>query len=183
MTQRLPFFLALFALITLSACGDDEDPNVTNEGEVITAVTLTLFPNGPHEQVALTWQDADGSGGNPPVTTVVGNLTANSNYRGQVSFTSGNQLIDAEILDEGADHQIFYETDGLGWTLQYSDADEFGAPLGIMTNVQTADAGTGNLTVTLRHEPTKTPAVAIDNPDAAGGSIDAAVTWTGLTVR
>lgn len=178
MTRHLVLFLSLCFVLLFTAC-EDEDPIIENEEEVITAVTLTLFPNGPQEQVVLGFSDPDGDGGNAPVFSTTGNLIANAEYRGMISFANDMGSIDAEIVDEGAEHQVFYQpSNGLGLTFAYDDTDLLGQPLGLSTLLMTGAAGSGDLTVTLRHEPLKTAAgIAIDNPTPAGGETDIEVTF------
>lgn len=175
MNNRLAFLFLAFLLIALgNSCGEDEDPLVENEEEVITSVTLTLFPNGPQEQVTLGFSDPDGDGGNDPVFSTTGTLRANSNYRAMVSFGNAEGAIDGEIVEEGLEHQVFYQVSGVDVDFAYDDSDVVGQPIGLLTTVNTGAAGNGTIIVTLRHEPNKAGAV-IDNPTAAGGSTDVEV--------
>jgi len=108
---------------------------------------------------------------------------ANASYRGQLSFANETGSIDAEIVEEGTDHQVFYQTSGgLNLTLSYIDTDQLLQPLGLMTDFSTGDASTGQLTVTLRHEPVKSPIVPIARPDIAGGETDVQITFD-LTIQ
>ncbi len=184
MTNRLNYLLLAFVLLVFAAgCGEDEDPLIENEEEVITAVTLTLFPNGGQETVTLGFSDPDGDGGNAPVFSTTGQLVANASYRGQLSFANEMGSIDAEIVDEGTEHQVFYQTStGLDLSLTYLDTDRNILPLGLMTDFSTGEASSGQLTITLRHEPTKGPLVVINRPDLGGGATDVEVTFD-LTVQ
>ncbi len=179
MTRQYLLLFCLGVLFFAAACGEDEDPLIENEEEVITAVTLTLFPNGPQETVVLGFSDPDGDGGMDPVFSSTGTIVANANYRAQVSFANDMGSIDAEIVDEALEHQVFYQvTGGLGLTFVYDDLDVAGQPLGISTLVTSGAAGAGDLTITLRHEPNKTAAgVSISNPGPAGGETDVEVTF------
>jgi len=179
MTNRLNYLLFAFVLIIFAAsCGEDEDPLIENEEEVITSVTLTLFPNGPQETVTLGFSDPDGDGGNAPSFSTTGQLVANASYRGQVSFGNETGSIDAEIVQEGADHQVFYQAaGGLNMAFSYNDTDILNQPLGLMTELTTGAAGSGQLTVILRHEPIKGPLVTINRPDLAGGETDVEVSF------
>lgn len=179
MTNRLNYLLFAFVLIIFAAgCGEDEDPLIENEEEVITSVTLTLFPNGPQETVTFGFSDPDGDGGNDPVFSTDGQLVADASYRGQLSFANETGSIDAEIVDEGTDHQVFYETSGgVNLTLNYLDTDQALQALGLMTDFSTGATGSGQLKITLRHEPTKGPLVVINRPDLAGGETDVEVTF------
>jgi hypothetical protein len=177
MSNKFLLLLSFALVLFVFACGEDEDPIIENEEELITSVTLTLFSNGQQEDVTIGFSDPDGDGGTAPSFSQTGVLQANSSYRGQLSFASPSGSIDAEIVDEGLDHQVFYVVSGgLPMTLTYNDTDSSGQPIGLMTNVATAAAGSGQLTITLRHQPVKA-SVSIDNPSAAGGSTDAEVTF------
>jgi hypothetical protein len=60
----------------------------------------------------------------------------------------------------------------------HNDMDEDGNPIGLSTTVNTSDAGTGNLTIILRHEPVKTNSgVADGDPTNAEGETDIEVTF------
>lgn len=173
--------LASFALLvfTLFSCSDDDSAPV-NEEEVITTVTITL-DNGSNV-VTLKSQDLDGDGPNAPVITVSGNLDANSTYLGSVEFL--NELenpaedITEEVQEEGVEHQIFYQlTNSLG-SFTYDDVDDNGDPIGVEFTLVTGNAGTGTLTVTLRHEPNKEASGVSDGDITnAGGSTDAEVSF------
>jgi len=177
--RLFPFLFAISILLFTFGCEDDDDPMIENEEEVITTATLTLIPNGPQETVTLGFSDPDGDGGNAPSFTTTGQLVANASYRGQMAFGNEDGSIVSEIVSEGVDHQVFYVAGGgANLTLSYDDLDLLGNPIGLVTMFNTGDAGTGTLTVTLRHEPTKGDMGAtINNPAAAGGSIDAEITF------
>lgn len=171
--------LFAFALVFFAQSCEDEDPSIENEEEVITSVNLTLFAlDAGNEDVVLAFQDADGEGGNDPMMSQTGVLRTNASYRGQLSFGNEDGSIDGEIVEEGLEHQVFYEVGaGLNMSVEYTDSDALGQPIGLNTTFTTGGFGSGNLTVTLRHEPNKAGA-QIDNPAAAGGSTDAEVVFT-----
>ena len=76
--------LALLTTITLASCSSDDDttPEVINEEEVITTITLTLVPE-TGETVTLESRDLDGEGPNEPVITISGPLQAGMLYDGR----------------------------------------------------------------------------------------------------
>lgn len=176
-------FLALFlstALVFIS-CSNDDDNTPVNEEEVITTVIVTLTGGG--QTITLTSKDLDGDGPNAPVVTVSGNLIANTVYTGSTRFL--NELEDPaeeitdEVEEEGDEHQVFYQLLSSLGTVTYTDTDVNGNPIGLSFTLTTGStAGTGNLTVTLRHEPNKTASgVASGDITNAGGSTDAQVTF------
>lgn len=172
------FLLCATALFAASCSNDDNGP--VNEEEVITTVTTTLTGGG--QVITLTSRDLDGDGPNDPLVTVVGNLTANTTYTGAVSFlnetTSPAEDITSEVEAEGEEHQIFYQLPAALGTVTYTDLDLNGKPIGLAFTLTTGNAGTGNLTVTLRHLPNKSATgVAAGDITNAGGATDALVTY------
>lgn len=177
MTNRFFYLLSFILIIFVVGCEDDDDPIIENPEEEITSVILTLTPDGGGDDVVLSFDDPDGDGGNAPVITP-GTLAANATYSGSINFANEDEQINPEIMAEDDEHQVFYVvSSGLDLTLAYNDMDGNGAPLGLLTNVTTGAAGTGTITVTLRHEPAKDPVVAIDDPATAGGETDVEVSF------
>jgi hypothetical protein len=177
MTNRLFYLLAFVLIIFAASCGEDEDPLIENEEEVITAVTVTFTPeNSGQETVVYGFSDPDGDGGGAPVFSYTGTLVANSVYGSQVSFGNATGTIDAEIVAEGTDHQVFI-TNTAGILFAYDDLDSDGNPLGLLTTANVNAAGTGAMTLTLRHEPAKSSSVGIGDLNLAGGETDVEVTF------
>ena len=172
------FFLSLSA-IAISSCSSSDDGPV-NEEEVITTVTTTLTGGG--QTITLTSRDLDGDGPDAPVITVSGNLAANTTYNGSISFLNETVTpadnITSEIAEEGVDHQLFYQLPASLGTFIYTDADLNGKPIGLTFTLTTANAGSGNLSVTLRHQPNKSATgVATGDITNAGGATDAQLTY------
>ena len=171
-------FLATASLF-LASCSDDDNGPV-NEEEVITTVITTLT-NGS-TTITLTSRDLDGDGPNAPVVTVSGDLTANTVYNGEITLLNETVTpadnITAEVEEEGEEHQIFYQIPSALGTIGYTDFDVNAKPVGLTFTYTTGNAGTGNLTVTLRHLPNKSAAgVAAGDITNAGGATDAQVTY------
>ena len=77
------------------------------------------------------------------------------------------------------DHQFFYTIgSGLNVTTSYENNDSEGNPLGTEFTLVAGAASSGDLTFTLRHEPTK-PNTGLDD---AGGETDISVTFN-LTIE
>lgn len=172
--------ITLIGLTTFVSCNDDDNPVPVNEEEVITTVT-TILTNGA-QIVTLRSRDLDSDGPNAPLVTVSGNLTANTTYTGTVSFLNeiANPIEDIteEVLEEGVDHQVFFQAPSALGTFAYSDTDANGKPIGLQFTLTTTAASTGNLLVTLRHELNKSAAgVSGGSITNAGGNTDAAVTY------
>lgn len=171
--------ITMVTLISFNACSKD-DPKPVNEQEVITTVTTTLTSVG--QTITLQLRDLDGFGPNAPVVTVSGNLKATTNYTGTVTFLNettnpvGNTT--TQILTEGVDHQLFFQAPSAIGTFTYADQDANGKPIGLAFTLTTGAATTGNLTVTLRHQPNKSAAgVSTGTITNAGGATDASVRY------
>jgi len=151
------------AILLASACGEDAS-DAGNENEVLTTVTLTFTPTAGGAPVVALFNDADGDLGNPPVIDPV--RLAPGMYNLGLKFENRLEMpaedITLEILDEANDHQVFFTGSAVNspasvqasapLTQVYSDTDANRLVLGL-TNGITAVAGTGTLTVTLRHMP------------------------------
>ena len=187
-TKFLKLALASTVLF-FASCSDDDNPTPVNEEEVITTLTVTLVPplGSGSTAVTLQTQDLDGEGPNPPVISVSGDLDASTSYLGTIELL--NELenpaedITEEIEEEDDEHQFFFEATNSIATTSYSDADDNGNPIGLSFELTTGSAGSGNFTVTLRHEPNKDAAGVSDGDITnAGGSTDIAVTFP-ITVQ
>ncbi len=176
--------------VVFSACSNDDDstPAPVNAEEVITTLTATLTPQGGGAAITMQTRDLDGDGPNAPVITVSGDLAANTVYNGSLALL--NELEDpadnitAEVQAEDDEHQFFFSaTNNIG-TIAYTDMDGDGNPVGLTFTVTTTTAATGNLTITLRHEPNKS-ATGVSDGDItnAGGETDIEVTFTGVNVQ
>ena len=187
--NKMKFYaLALITALTFSSCTkDDVTPEPVNEEELITTVTAIYTPEGGGTAITLQYKDLDGEGANAPVIDVSGNFERNKTYNGVVTFK--NELanpaedITAEVIEEGDEHQVFYQKTGTLNAFTYGTAssnfDKSGKPLGLQSVFTTTGAANGTLKITLRHEPNKSAAnVASGDITNAGGSTDAEVTFT-----
>ncbi len=196
--QKALVLLAISGCV-LAACGDDGGS--TNENEVITTVILNFAKAGGIPVVA-TFNDPDGDGGAAPTIDPV-NLTPGS-YTLTVQFqnrlvTPLEEITD-EVNGEHNDHLLLFTgaavvgpatSNTTGPLMQsYADMDDNGLPVGL-TNAIVASAGTGQLTVTLRHMPPEEPpvksaatvmGVKTGGIDSIGGSTDAQVNFN-VTVQ
>lgn len=171
------------ALFTFNAC-DDDDPVIENPEELITDLTYTLTPVGGGDVVTLSFQDRDGDGGNDPDILVSGPLAANAAYTGSLELLDASDASDIEditeeVEEEDDEHQFFFLVSSADLTIAYGDSDGDGNPVGLVTDVTTGAAGSGTLTVILRHEPNKDASgLSINTPELAGGETDIEVTFS-----
>ncbi len=117
--------------------------------EVITSVELIF-----NEVDTFAFRDYDGIGSQAPTVDLI-TLNANTAYNVQarVLDESKTPVEDktTEIEEEGDHHQFFYTVINANVTVAYDDVDEDGNPIGLKTTMQTGDASTGSLQVTLKH--------------------------------
>jgi hypothetical protein len=190
MTTKQFKFYALFlaAAITISSCNtDNENPKQVIEEELITTVIATYAPVGGGEVITLQFKDLDGEGANPPVISVSGNFKSYTAYNGTLQFknelTAPAQDITKEILELDKEHQAFYQTTGnlnpFTYATAASNFDTNGKPVGLQSVFTTTTAATGNLTITLKHNPNKMGAnVADGDITNSVGSIDVEVSFS-----
>ena len=168
--------LSLFSLLIFTACEDDDaTPAEENEEEVITDVKLIFTPTNTLSGLATveaTAQDPDGEGVQELQVSGSIDLAVNASYT--LTYEIMNNLetpgedIGEEILEEGAEHQIFYSfTDGAFTSptgngnidnasdpINYNDNDANGNPLGLSTAWTTGGVlSSGTFTVRLQHQP------------------------------
>ena len=172
--------LMLIALTVFSAC-DKDDPVIPNEEEVITTLTYTLVPQNGGDPVVFSFRDVDGDGGNAPLI-MAGTLKANTTYTGAILLLNEQETpagnITEEVKAEGAEHQFFFKSTLADVSIAYADKDVNGKPLGLMTNLTTQNAGSGKLTLILRHMPDKKATGVMDGDVTnAGGETDIEVTF------
>ena len=174
--------ILFIASLVFTSCKDDDDLEPINEEEVITTLKATLTPIGGGTTVVLQSQDMDGDGPNTPVISVSGTLAINTSYAGIVEvlneLESPAEDITEEVLEEALEHQFFFTPTNNVASIEYNDTDADGNPIGVEFTLTTSDAGSGNLTITLIHEPNKS-GVDVSSGDItnAGGENDIEATF------
>ena len=180
--MKLNLMIPVFVLVILClASCEKDDPVIPNEEELITTLTYTLTPADGGMPLSFHFQDLDGDGGGDPTVTG-GTLEAHTTYAGTLDLlneqVSPPESITEEILEEAVDHQFFFQTTLDGLSITYNDQDANGNPLGLTTNLTTDNAGSGTITIILRHEPDKTATgVSEGNISNAGGETDIEVSF------
>lgn len=185
MKKALVYTLFSLLLLGLISCEKD-DPVIPNEEEVITTLNYVLTSTTDQSMVTFSFQDLDGDGGDTPVVSA-GTLDANTTYTGEVTLLNEQESpaenITLEVEEEDDEHQFFYTSSVSGLSIAYADQDADGNPVGIATMLSTGDAGTGTLTIILRHEPNKSGSgVSSGDITNAGGESDIEVTFN-VTVQ
>lgn len=179
------FSLCIAASFLATSCSNDDDatPEIVNDEEVITTLTVSMTPQGNGDEVVWTTRDLDGDGPNAPVVTIVGNLIAGTTYDGVIKVLNETENpaedITTEVEEESNEHQFFYTPSAsLNVSTTYSNFDDNGNPLGTQFSLIAGSASAGSITFTLRHEPTK-PNTGLGD---AGGETDIAATFN-VTVQ
>lgn len=175
--------LFLSTLGFLACSNDDDNPTPVNEEEVITTLTADLTPISGGTTVTLQIRDLDGDGPNEPDLTVSGPLVINTTYNGSLTLLneteSPAELINSEIEEEDDEHQFFFQSSNNIATFTYADSDRNSNPIGLEFALITASsAGSGNITVTLRHKPNKAASGVFEGDITnAGGETDIEATF------
>lgn len=207
-TDSTPRSLLTCGLLVVSlgfaGCGDSnvEKPTETNENEVITTVTLRFVPDDGSATFEASFRDPDGDGGGAPTIDPI-TLSSGRTYAVTVSFLNELETpaedITEEVNDESDVHQVFFTGAGVQSPStsddpdavveqDYDDTDENGLPVGLASTFTGLQAGTGELTVTLRHMPPVNGTavkvaglaelVASGGIEALPGTTDASVTFS-----
>jgi len=162
--------LSLFATTILlsSACNRDDDDSNPNEEELITSVVLTFTTPGG-TSTSFSFKDPDGDGGADPVVQDI-TLAAATNYTLAVKFLDESNPADVEditveVAEESAEHLICFSVEGGVPQPTIDDTDGNGKPLGLLSRLITTTAGTGKLTVRLKHQPDKNAATPCNTGD------------------
>lgn len=167
---------ACLVLLVLSLNSCKKDPVIPNEEELITTLIVELTAPDSAGPITLRFEDLDGDGGSDPTITG-GTLSVDTEYETTITLSNDSvtpsEDITGEIEEEAEEHQFFFQSDIGGVSFSYNDEDANGNPIGLSSKVSTSQAGTGSITITLRHEPNKSgTGVADGDISNAGGETD-----------
>lgn len=165
-TNLLKTSLACVLLATVFA-GCKKDKGETNEEEVITTMIVRLTAAGSSTPLVFEFSDPDGPGGATPVTDDI-DLAPNTTYTASIQLLNETATpvedITLEVQEESHAHRFYYRpTAASNLTVSNLDNDSNGIPLGITSTWTTGAAGSGQVTVTLRHYPADPPNKAADD--------------------
>lgn len=155
----LPLFA--FGILLATGCNKDDDDHDHDPQELITTVQLEFTPS-TGSPLTFTFKDTDGIGGNAPVVDNIA-LAANTVYTLRLKFLDESNASDVEditveIGEESAEHLVCFSVEGGIPLPVIQDTDTNGKPLGLESRYTTTTAGTGKLTVALKHNPDKAAA-------------------------
>jgi hypothetical protein len=161
------------AIACLAACKKTSSPNNETEHEAITTITLN-FKQGSTTVYTYVFDDPDGDGGNAPTRKDVIALAANQTYMVDITLLNKTKTpvsdVTPKIIQQATSHEFYYLPASLNLTVQKTDVDANGFPLGYNSRWSTTSAGTGTLRLKLMHKPIiKGPN---DNPDKGHTDID-----------
>lgn len=179
--NRLMLSLFVIAVSLFAGCSDD--PESTNEEEVITTVIVSLDPEEGEgedegEIITLSWDDInlDAIVDANEVTTS-GALLTEEIYAARIQILNKSVTpeidITEEIEEEAEEHIFCFTVTNVGISITNRDEDKHGLPLGITSTWSTtAVEGTGTVTIILRHQP------GVKTGDCPGaGETDATITF------
>ncbi|MCA8832278.1 hypothetical protein [Hymenobacter pini] len=158
---RSAFLAALAAAPLLSSCSDDnETPTPDDDNEQITTLRYELTPTTGGTTLTAQYRDVDGDGGAAPVITGL-TLAPNTTYTGKLVLLDETKnpvvVTSDEIKNEADEHLFVFEATGTNVTITRTDKDKNNLEVGLETRLQTGAANatgtTGNLKITLRHQP------------------------------
>lgn len=153
---RVHFVVFLAFSIAFAGCSKDKD-EVANEEELITTAVLEFRDNGSSDRFSVIFSDPDGEGGEEPVSFDEIRLRPNTTY--SVTTTLLNESADpdtditAEVAEEADDHQFYYIPEGVNISVNVTDQDNAGLPLGILSQWTTGEASAGTMRFVLKHKP------------------------------
>ena len=147
------FFTLLASTVIYSCSKSDDDPEEVNEQEVINRVSIVLA-EGSNSQT-VTWNE----GSTPPAITLdVDKVYTASIYFYDASDPTDVEDITEEVIEEVDEHFVLWEIAGLSDFLITSAPTDYagsdGIPINLVTEWGTGGADSGNIKVTLIHEPT-----------------------------
>ena len=146
------FFTLLASTVIYSCSKGDDDPEEVNEQEVINRVSIVLS-DGSNSQT-VTWNE----GSTPPAIT----LDVDKTYTASIYFYDASAPTDVEditeeVIEEVDEHYCLWEIAGLSDFLITSAPTDYagsdGIPINLITEWGTGGAESGNIKVTLIHEP------------------------------
>ena len=148
----LKIFFTLLASSVIYSCSNDDDPEDIHEHENITRVSI-VFEEGSNSET-VTWDD----GSTPPsITLDVDKVYTASIYFYDASNPNDIEDITPEIREEVNEHYILYEKAGVSNLTITSSASDIsgsdGIGINLVTDWSTGGAESGNIKVTLIHEP------------------------------
>ena len=185
------FLSAFFCLMLITSCSNDDDnPAPVNEEELITNVTLTFTNNADAADVVVLASVAPDGQDGTSTETVTGNFTSGAVYSLSLAITNASEspaddVLNDDIIPEADEHFFVYAVNGINLTMTRDSGDVAGPDgnkLGVNTSWTAGAVSTGNVQITLVHEPTG----ADDSNEfgsVTGGSEDLNITFSSVAIQ
>tara|TARA_Y100001980_G_scaffold9813_1_gene2607 strand:+ start:759 stop:1325 length:567 start_codon:yes stop_codon:yes gene_type:complete len=166
-------FTLLSSTVIYSCSKSDDEPEEVNEQEVINRVSIVLA-EGSNSQT-ITWNE----GSTPPAIILdVDKVYTASIYFYDASDPTDVEDITEEVIEEADEHFVLWEIAGLSdITITSASNDVSGSDgigINLVTDWSTGGAESGNIKVTLIHEPTTKSGT---NRASFGGETDIELTF------
>lgn len=156
--HKLVLSLLIVSISLLAGCSDD--PQSTNEEEVITTIIVTLTPEDEgNAVVTLSWDDANSDAIVDAIEVIIsGPLRSGEAYEASIQILNKSAEpeidISEEIAEEAEEHIFCFTVTTVGISITNLDEDTHGLPLGLTSTWATAaSASTGTVNIVLRHQP------------------------------
>ena len=183
--KSIYFWLFSLVIILSIGCNKEEEPTIRLEDEAITNLNLTFSPTDGSSVVVFSFEDLGDASGLP--STVSSNpLEMGKEYEIKADLvsreTSPIKILTGKIRDAGTDYQLFMSVtpDNVFQSLEYTDMDSNGKPIGINVRGTTSDRfTTGLMKVTLIRNPDKSIIYEIGEgvPSGIGGVVEIEATF------
>ena len=143
-------------MILLGSCSKNvSNPNNENEHEAINKIEF-VFAETSGASTSFIMEDPDGDGGNPPSRIDTIKLNNNKQYSLTIkiyNISSGVvKEVSATVLEQATSHEFYFIPSGVSVSIQKTDKDKNGYPIGFLSTWQTASAGAGSLLFKLMHK-------------------------------
>lgn len=183
MKKNITIVSAFVAMILFVASCKKDDGIVSNpepvEQELITRVTVNITGAGGFDR-SFSYSVENGFGGTTPGSINIDTIKLDTNQQYNVVVEVWNdkaspaENITEEVKEENTEHLFLWESSpvsGAGSISFYNGSkDDNGDALNQAGSIATGSIGKGQLTVTLKHQPTNK---AANTASAAGGETDA----------
>jgi hypothetical protein len=152
---KLGAICTAFIILLVGCSKNVSNPNDENEHEAINKIELVFAETGGATK-SFVIEDPDGDGGNPPSRIDTIKINSNKQYNVTVkvyNIASGViKEVSSTILDEATSHEFYFIPSGVSVSIQKTDKDKNGNPIGLLSSWQTASAGTGSILFKLMHK-------------------------------
>jgi hypothetical protein len=152
---KVGIIYAVFMMLMVGCSKDVSNPNDENEHEAINKIEF-VFAETSGATTSFIMEDPDGDGGNPPSRIDTIKLNSNKQYNLTVKvYNIANGVVkdvSATVLMQATSHEFYFIPSGVSVTVQKTDKDKSGYPIGFSSSWQTAGAGTGSILFKLMHK-------------------------------